>query len=694
VSSRKLRFDGWILDPESGDLERGGARIRLQEQPVQVMRELIAHAGSVVSREQLIALLWPKGVVDFDTGLNTVIRKLRSALGDTSDTPRYIETLPRRGYRFIGTLDPDPEAASGASAAMAVSTPSRPSLGLAPALQQEPMVPPEPGLAAPRPMPSEHEPAARDEATPSTVTTIAPVRRPRLSALVLIAALAAAALLTGTYALWRTRGSSVRVEAPPQSALPAKDAVTGAVVFSPPPHSIAVLPFVNISGDKEQDYFSDGLSEELLNSLSRINELQVAARTSSFYFKGEHADLSTIAHKLNVASILEGSVRRSGNTIRVTAQLNNAVTGFHLWSQTYDHDLSNLLQLQTEIANAVASALKVTLLGEVGARLEVGGTRNPAAYDAYLRAESAYWHQNSGSDVEKAITQYSEAVHLDSNFGRAYAGWSIALAEYATYYAQGAAAKRDWLQRARLPAFKAVALTPDLAESHLALAFVHLNNSLDLRRANGEFERAVTLAPGNARILRNYALFAVLMGHTDAGIETARRAAVLDPLNANSHGELGGVLRIARRYEEAMVAYQHAISLDPDSASMPLYIGARIYYAIGNFDEMRSVCERFKERFERAAQNCLALAYHKLGRHADAESALARQKALEGHIGAVDYARAYAQWGDIPKALDWLETAWRLRETNLVFLKSEPLLDPLRQEPRFQAIERELKFPD
>ena len=237
-------------------------------------------------------------------------------------------------------------------------------------------------------------------------------------------------------------------------------------------------------------------------------------------------------------------------------------------------------------------------------------------------------------------------------------------------------------------------MTPDLAEGHLALAFVHLNDSLDLRRAKKEFERAVTLAPSNSRILRNYGLFAMLIGHTDAGIAAARRAAVLDPLNANAQGALGDVLRIARRYEEAMVVYQHAMAVDPDSASTPLLTGARIYYAIGNFDEMRSVCERFKEHFERAAQNCLALAYHKLGRHADAESALARQKALEGDIGAVDYARAYAQWGDIPKALDWLETAWRLRETTLVFLKSEPLLDPLRNEPRFQAIERELKFPD
>ena len=175
-------------------------------------------------------------------------------------------------------------------------------------------------------------------------------------------------------------------------ALPARQTASAEtpVAFTPPPHSIAVLPFVNMSGDPSQEYFSDGLTEELLNSLSHINELQVAARTSSFSFQGAHPDIGTVAHKLNVASVLEGSVRRSGHTIRVTAQLNNGVTGFHLWSQTYDRDLGDVLKLQTEIATAVANSLKVTLLGDLGAKIELGGTRNPAALDAYLRASKAF----------------------------------------------------------------------------------------------------------------------------------------------------------------------------------------------------------------------------------------------------------------------------------------------------------------
>jgi TolB-like protein len=248
--------------------------------------------------------------------------------------------------------------------------------------------------------------------------------------------------------------------------------------FAPPPHSIAVLPFVNLSGDKEQDYFSDGLSEELLNSLARINELQVAARTSSFYFKGEHADLAAIAHKLNVASVLEGSVRRSGQTVRVTAQLSNAVTGYHLWPQTYDRDLGDVLKLQTDIANAVASALRVTLLGDVAARIEVGGTRVPAAFDAYLRASNAYRRFGpvnlaaralNQEGLQSAIDAYTGAIRADPNYALAYAGRSLAFADFARALVSGPDAG-DYLNKAQRDARKAIALAPDLADGHLALA--------------------------------------------------------------------------------------------------------------------------------------------------------------------------------------------------------------------------------
>jgi TolB-like protein len=223
--------------------------------------------------------------------------------------------------------------------------------------------------------------------------------------------------------LWIS-GHSLVVESVTPEAQPAASRASGTgATFNPPPHSIAVLPFVNMSGDKKQEYFSDGLSEELLNSLSRINELQVAGRTSSFYFKGEHADLATIAHKLNVGAVLEGSVRRSGHAVRITAQLSNAVTGFQLWSQTYDRNLGDVLKLQTEIANAVASGLTATLLGDMSAKIELGGTYDPAAFDAYLHAFQAHM-QYDANDEPRSIAAYTEAIRLDPNHALDFAGAS------------------------------------------------------------------------------------------------------------------------------------------------------------------------------------------------------------------------------------------------------------------------------
>ena len=650
-----VRFGVFELDAHTGELRRSGHRVALQPQPLEILRALIERPGEVVTREELRHRLWSNGAyVDFDRSLNKAIVKLRDALGDDADSPRYIETLPRHGYRFM----PLPQVQAHVDAARV-----------------------ERG-ASPADMPQQEGPASLQISAVPRVQSAGAHHWWRWVAL----GLSLLALVGWLISSW------FRMEAPSRPAPPPNLTPAAAVAFAPPPHSIAVLPFVNMSGDPSQQYFSDGFTEELLNSLSRINSLQVAARTSSFSFQGEHPDITTVAHKLNVASVLEGSVRRSGHTVRVTAQLNSAMTGFHIWSQTYDRDLGDVLTLQTEIATAVAEALKVKLLSDVAERIDVGGTRNGAAYDAYLRAASAYWQQRSASDLEKVIADYREAVRLDSNFALAYAEGSIALSASAAFYAHGAA-RRDLHRRARLQALKAVALAPDLAEGHLALAYVHLE-SLDFKRASEEFERAMALAPGDTRVLRDYGAFAVMMGHTDAGIAAARRAVALDPLNISSHDSLSDALRVARRYDEAMAAYQHELPLEPNPRSQILLEGAYIYYAVGNFEKMRSACEgRAEGAMETLTQSCLALAYHKLGRHAEAETALTEAKTLEGDAGAVYYAEVYAQWGNMPKALDWLETAWRLRDPELGSLKAEPLLDPLRSEPRFRAIERELKFP-
>ena len=475
---------------------------------------------------------------------------------------------------------------------------------------------------------------------------------------------------------------------PPAASSTAASAASTA--FAPPPHSVAVLPFVNLSADKEQEYFSDGLSEELLNSLARISELQVAARTSSFYFRGKDVDLNTIAHKLNVASVLEGSVRRSGHTIRITAQLNNAVTGYHLWSETYDRDLKDVLKLQTEIATAVANALKITLLGDLAAKIELGGTRNPAAFDSYVRALKHHYEAVRAKEEQAAINGFTQALGLDPDYALAYAGRSLALSTLVLYYSTPAPTIPASLNRALIDARKTIALAPGIAEGHLALASAY-ESSLEFTRAGEEYERALAMAPGNARVLRDYGSFAVLMGKSDSGLTMLRRAAGADPLNNVSHLLLGGGLQALRHYHEATGAFSDALALASDASDAQAALGVA-QYLLGDPQTALSSCEKVDEKFDNQ-RLCMAIAYRKLGRHADAEAALSKLKAYWGDSGPTLYAAVYAQWGDTTKALDWLDTAVRLRIPGLEGLKTDPLLDPLRNEPRFQAIERELKFP-
>jgi TolB-like protein/tetratricopeptide (TPR) repeat protein len=460
--------------------------------------------------------------------------------------------------------------------------------------------------------------------------------------------------------------------------------------FSPPPHSIAVLPFVNLSEDKEQEYFSDGLTEELLNSLVEISELQVAARTSAFSFKGTSTDIGTIARKLNVGAILEGSVRRSDHTIRISAQLINAVTGFHLWSKSYDRDLGDVLKLQTEIATSVASALKVTLLADIAAKVELGGTVNPAAFDAYLRGVKVNGSMRDLKELSAAIAAYTEAIRLDPRYALAFAGRSLDQGT-AAQRGETAAAVREELDKAQVDAREALRIAPDLAMAHLALASVLEIGHFDFTQASDEYDRALALAPGNARILRDSSQFAASMGRFDAAISTARRAVVLDPLARNSHYVLGEALYSARRYAEAIVAYAEVISLAPDFKATYAERGLA-YFGLGDLESARASCETTPDDW--GAQQCLAVIYDKLGRHTEAQAALAKLKAAESDAAAYQYAAIYAQWGNQAQALEWLETALRLRDPGLEGLKTDPLMDPLRKEPRFQTVLRELKFPD
>jgi serine/threonine-protein kinase len=472
--------------------------------------------------------------------------------------------------------------------------------------------------------------------------------------------------------------TSAPAAAPPGSATPA---------FNPPPHSIAVLPFVNMSGDPKQDYFSDGMSEELLNSLASVRDLQVAARTSSFSYKGSGTNVSAIARQLNVGAILEGSVRKDGARVRITAQLINAVTGFHLWSQTYDRELRNVLALQTDIASAVTKALQATLLNDVSAAVELGGTHDPRAFDAYLRGKGIVETSKETSLAE--IAAYDEAIRLDPAYAKAYIGKANALGQYGGSY-EPAATARSVVEKAHTFAEKAVQLAPDLAEAHLALASSYDEGLLDFVHGKAEYERAQALAPGDARVLRATSSFLARLGHADEAIAAAQHAVTLDPVNASSYDNLGYVLLFGHHNREAIAAFDHALSLNPNIHWAHGMRGLA-YLGLGEFEAARQSCTT--PPLSWVGQLCVTIVDVKLGRNAEAQAQVAQMKAESGDAMAYQYASIYAQWGDVASALDWLDTAFRLKDPGFAWLKVDALLDPLRKEPRFQAIEAKLNFP-
>jgi TolB-like protein/DNA-binding winged helix-turn-helix (wHTH) protein len=462
MSSRKLRFDGWVLDPDSGDLDREGTRIRLQEQPARVLQELIAHAGSVVTRERMIALLWPKGVVDFDTSLNTVIRKLRSALGDVAETPRYIETLPRRGYRFIGALDPEARSA------------------------------PDAGLVAAREI---------------------------------------------------TLG--VKLGATPVSA--------SGTVSGPVRVAIGVLPFSNLSGEVEQQVLSDGISEDIITELSRWRLLEVRSRSASFKYRGTNVDITRVAHELNVRFVVEGSVRRLGDRIRITIQLTNGVSGHQVWGERFDRGQTEFFAVQDEVVQRIVS----TLVGRVHVTdVDRVRRKHPASLDAYecvLKGNALPWDDPAGA--AEATRLFEKAINIDPSYGMPYA----MLAVMRTH---------DWqnhpghstpeLEVAYRLAIRAVELDDGESTCHSILAQVCLQRRA-FEPALQHMRRAVELNPNNQWNVADIAIVLAYAGQAEEALTWCARAKQIDPYFDPPWywRQVGRVYTVLRRYREALAMFEH-----------------------------------------------------------------------------------------------------------------------------------------
>jgi len=660
-----FRVGQWRVDPAVNEISRDGTTVKIEPRTMRVLVCLAEGAGEVVSVNQLLDTVW-KDLVVTQYSVYQAVASLRRALGDDPKSPTYIASVLRRGYRLVAPIQV--EATTQDQLQLPAETRSEAELSQVQAAAKD-----EPPQVAPD-IPDSGQLANRRMG-------------PRYGWI------AIALLGLGSSVSWlllhsRAQHSAAAPAVPAPSIAGLND--TTRAEFAPPSNSLAVLPFTNLSGDPKQEYFSDGMTEELIVALSQIDTLKVIARTSSFSFKGKDTDIGIIARKLNVAAILEGSVRRAGNKVRIAVRLVNATNGFQLWSRDYDRDLNDVLALQTDIATAVAHELQVKLLGNEATRIELGGTRTPAAFDAYLRGAKAYSTRVDAKDCQTAIAAYTEAIRSDPSYALAFAGRSSAETAYAEEYASGGE-MRAAFDRAEADARQALALAPELAEGHVALGDALLTGSFEFAQAGKAYERALSLAPGNAQVLRESGRYAVFMARVDAGLDATQRAVVLDPLNPRSHSILGQALYFDRRYKEAVSAFSQVITLDPDDA-FDLGFRGLAQYGLGDLSSARSSCESKPDHW--STRWCLAVTYDKLGLRADAEAVLVKMKATYGDLAAYQYAGIYAQWGDIPKSLESLDDAMRRRDPGLVYLKTDPLLDPVRKESRYQAIERALNFPN
>jgi TolB-like protein/Tfp pilus assembly protein PilF len=467
----------------------------------------------------------------------------------------------------------------------------------------------------------------------------------------------------------RTAGDAMRAGA----ALPSKA-------------SVAVLPFVNMSGNPENDYLSDGLAEELLNALTKVSSLKVAARTSSFHFKGHTGDIAEIAATLGVGSILEGSVRQSGTRLRITTQLINARDGYHLWSETFDRELDDIFEIQDEIAKSVVKALKGKLLGKDTDKLNVGGTANPEAFKFYLQGMH---YLNRGSDesaLQSAIKAYEKAIELDPDYALAYAG----LAETIEQLAKNNFADLDQcVSRAENAARKAVELAPELADGYLVLSNLALAYKLDKAAALEAVNQALKLDPGNVGVYINFAQIYFSMGDSEASVEAAKMAQELDPISTYSNHFLGHCLYFARKYEEAIPVFRQTLQLDPHYPR-PHYGIAMCMYALGNAGAAAELVAQEPLRWMRFSG--LAILERKLGHTEEAEAAMASLIESYRDNGLYQQAQVRTQWGDFDQAMACLLRARDIGDPGVSQILTDPLLDPLRGDSRFKKLAQEIGF--
>jgi TolB-like protein/DNA-binding winged helix-turn-helix (wHTH) protein/Flp pilus assembly protein TadD len=641
LSSGRILFGAFELDLSTGELRSIEApdpnnKVILREQVFQVLRMLLEHEGKIVTRDEIKGRLWPNDtVVGFDHSINATINTLRRALGDSADDPRYIETLARRGYRLMLPMQ-YPESA--------------------------------PGTALGKDREQREQSAAEISENPARVpANVQRQMKPHWWKAAV--ALASVVILVGAgYMSWRHLRST---------PLPRKI-------------MLAVLPFENLTGDPNKEYLADGLTEETISQLGRLNpeQLGVIARTSVMGYKHKDERLDQIGRDLSVQYVLENSLRESGNHIRLTAQLIQVKDQSHLWSQDYDYPAKDILNVEDDVAKAVAREIRLRLTSRQQAELAQSHPVNPEAFDAYMQGYH-FFQGNTDKDTDMAAKYYERATQLDPSYALAWVGLSRARNWQVTI---GLIPAEEGHRLAREAVERALALNPNLAKAHAQMGRIKQLVGFDLAGADDSFQRAIALDPGDPEIVVLAADMAAELGRFDEALQLGRRAVDLDPLNARGWESLGQTEFYMGRLDQAAADSKKALELSPDVWPGPIQL-SRIYVMQGRPQDALPEIELV--HYEPIRAFLYAIAYHALGRKKESDAALSELITKYHATNAFEIASVYAFRSQPDEAFEWLDRAYAQRDSGLMVtpVNLEPLLKNLHGDPRYTAFLKKLNLP-
>jgi TolB-like protein/DNA-binding winged helix-turn-helix (wHTH) protein/Tfp pilus assembly protein PilF len=620
-----IRFGAFEVDLRNGELRKSGLKVRLTGQPFQVLTILLERPGEVVTRDELRRRLWTDDTfVDFDHGLNAVVNRLREALGESPASPRFIETIPRQGYRFLAVVDGGRE---GDPAALAT-------------LRNRPD-------AAPRHKPHGHTSTlsrSRYFWTAGLVTTL-------LFAILIVSNLISLRHLL----LARHHGPSI--------------------------HSIAVLPLDNLSGDSGQQYFADGVTDALITELGKVSSLRVISRQSVMRYKGSSKSLPQIARELGVEALIEGSVVRDGRRVAVSANLIDAFNEEHIWAERYDRDLVDILAVQSDFAQSIAREVRAKVTPAERARLKSRRMVNVDAYDLYLKGRSLL--DGTDEDRKRAIAYFEQAIEIDPKDALIYAGIGQA---YGPLGYRGYVPPAESDSKMVWAATKALELDDSLAEAHTALGLARSVHEWDWAAGEREFRRAIDLNPGYATAHSFYAQILMMTGRTGEGLAESDQAARLDPLSPGMYALWAERLVWARQYDQAVEKCQKALELAPGSPTPHMRLGIAYEQkkeyskAVAELEEARNLSPE-STYFLRS----LGHVYGASGRKSRAQQVLQqlRGDTARHYVSPFSFALIYTGLGEKEQAFEWLERCYHQRDPALATLRADPRFDPLRPDPRF-----------